>query len=132
MNRINCDWCYTLTRSLVEAKFVTLTGRIDTMDVKEYYICSKHADKLCSYTGATRVVIAGHTFDEWILNSITEKARVFHTRRFNQQQADAVMRAARNQGHLPDSVTEPVRWGIRREKWVHRDTGKVRKSLPLH
>lgn len=136
MNRLNCDWCYNLTKSLVEAKFVVITGRIDTMTVREFFICNKHADKLCEYeTSASRHVIAGFTFDEWIMNTITEKARDFYIKR----SAERIAAAARNSGavtrkagNIPYSLAESDRWSLQRGGGFYRNQRKIWEPVSVH
>lgn len=128
---MECDWCYNESKAHVPAMYVVCTGRIDTMRVKDFFICSKHADELCARFRNRRGMIGGTTFDDWELHWITEKAHEFYNRRAADRIRDAAKRTIRAR-YLPYSLTEPDPWGLRREKWVYRDTGKIRYLVPVH
>jgi hypothetical protein len=121
---------------LVEAKFVVITGRIDTMTVREFFICNKHADKLCEYnTSSSRHVIAGFTFDEWIMNTITEKAHDFYVRRAAERIAAAARNTgavSRKAGNIPYSIAEPDPWRLQRGGWFYRNPREIREPVPFH
>lgn len=126
-----CDWCYHQTRTYQTAKYVVVTGKMDTMTVEEHFICMGHADELCGrYKPGERRMIAGATFDEWDLHWITEKAHEFYNKRAAGA-ADQYKRAVRAR-YLPYTLTEPDTSRLRRERWVHRYPGEIRGSVPIH
>jgi hypothetical protein len=138
METVICEWCYHERKLSVAAKWVVCTGRIDTMKIKEFFICDNHADLLTTQFRGRRGMIAGVTFDEWELHWVTEEAREFHTNRtverFNEAARKAGAKAAplATGGYIPYSITQPDPWSVQRRGWFHRDTGKIRKSVPIH
>jgi hypothetical protein len=138
VNSVECDWCWQESHAHVPAKYVVCTGRIDTMRIKESFICDYHAEKLVSEFQGVRGMIGGTSFDEWELHWITEGAREFYIERTAQRISDAAKRAARNQGaaartrNIPYTLSEPDRWGVQRGGGFYRNPREIRESPPFH
>ena len=130
-DQITCDWCFTETKLYIPAKYVVCTGRIDTMKVREFFICGSHADKLCAQFRNGRGIIAGTTFDVWELHWITEKAREFYIKRAERQFINAAKRTMRAR-NLPYTFPQLDHWSVRREGGFHWNPREIRKSLPVH
>jgi hypothetical protein len=131
LEQMICEWCYNETKLYVTATFVVCTGRIDTMQVKEHFVCSEHAEKLCAHFQGRRGMVGGTTFDEWELRPVTEAAHEF----FNQRAAERLIAAARRatrKGNLPYTLPKSDPGRVRREKWVYRYPTEIRGTLPLH
>src|ERR1700722_10194575 len=131
VNSMECDWCYHESKAHVPAKYVVCTGRIDTMRVKEFFICDHHAEKLVSEFQGVRGMVGGTTFDIWELHWITEKAREFYHTRTVRRIEDAAKRSTRAR-YLPYSLTQPDHWSVRREGWFYRDKGKIWEPVSIH
>lgn len=128
---MECEWCYKESKTRNPAMYVVCTGRIDTMIVKEHFICSKHADELCARFQNRRGMLGGATFDDWELHWITEKAHEFYNRRAADRITEAAKRSIRAR-YLPYSLTKSDPRSLRRERWVYRDTGEIRGAVPVH
>lgn len=128
---MECDWCYNETKTHTPAKYIVCTGRIDTMRVKEFFICINHADQLCARFRGRRGMMGGATFDDWELHWITEKAHEFYNKRTAQRITDAAKRSIRAR-YLPYTVTQPDLGSVRREGRIYRHQGEVWGSVPLH
>ena len=131
VNSVECDWCWKESHAHVPAKYVVCTGRIDTMRIKDFFICDHHAEKLVSEFQGVRGMIGGATFDVWELHWITEKAREFYIRRTAQRISDAAKRAVRTRS-LPYTFPQLDHWSLRREGGFYWNTGEIRKSVPVH
>jgi hypothetical protein len=135
--KIICEWCFNETRTYKDARFVVVTGRSDTMVVKEYFICTFHADELTTrFRNTTRGMMGGATFDDWELHWMTEKAREFYIERDAERIAEriaaAIKRSPGMPGNLPYKVQKPNPGGVQRGRWVYRDQGKIWQSLPVY
>jgi hypothetical protein len=130
--KIICEWCFNEAKTYKNAKFVVVTGRFDTMDVKEHFICTFHADELTTRFRGKRGMMGGVTFDDWELHWMTEKTREFYIERDAKRIADAIKRSSGIPGNLPYKVQKLDSCGVQRGRWVHRYQGEIRGTLPVY
>lgn len=130
---MRCDWC-AKTYNNHEARFVVVTGRIDTMETEVSFICMIHADKLCAERG--HVVsrnIAGIRIDEFELQQINRTAEKYYNAR-----ESLIGRGSRGShplggtGNISVPRTQPYNGSVRRAGGFYWDQGEVRFHIPVY